>query len=79
MLVTALQPVMLTIARTNTTFHFTWNAVSNQVYRLQYTTNLLVNDWNNLGMPLLATSNSVSTTDTVGPDTRRYYRVSWTP
>jgi len=75
----ALQPVTLNIAQSNTTFYFTWNTATNQVYQIQYTTDLVSSNWHNLGAPITATNNSAAATDTVAPGSQRFYRVSWTP
>jgi hypothetical protein len=78
-LVTSVQPFLINIAESNSTFYFTWNTVSNRTYQLQYTTNLTSSNWINLGVGITTISNSVSTTDTVGPDTHRFYRVQLLP
>jgi hypothetical protein len=78
-LVTSVQPFLINIAESNSTFYFTWNTVSNRTYQLQYTTDLTSSNWINLGVGITAISNSVSTTDTVGPDTHRFYRVHLLP
>lgn len=75
----SLQPFLINIAESNSTFYFTWNTISNQTYQLQYTADLISSNWNDLGMAVTATSNSISTTDTVGPDTHRFYRVRLLP
>jgi hypothetical protein len=80
LLITApMQPILINIAESNSTFYFTWNTVSNQTYQLQYTTDLTSSSWSNLGVGITAISNSVSTTDTVGSDTHRFYRVHLLP
>jgi sugar lactone lactonase YvrE len=61
------------------TFNFTWSAVSNQTYQLQYTTNLTAPNWIDLGSPVTASSNSVSTTDAAAADDQRFYRVRLWP
>jgi hypothetical protein len=69
------QPVFLKILQSNGTLYFTWSAVSNSTYQLQYVTELTATNWLNLGKPITATSNSVSTTDTLGKDMQRLYHV----
>jgi hypothetical protein len=76
---TAIQPILMNIAESNSTLYFTWNTVSNQTYQLQYTTDLAITNWSSLGNPITASSNSVSTTDTIGSDAHRYYRVYLLP
>jgi sugar lactone lactonase YvrE len=60
-------------------FAFTWGAVSNLTYQLQYTTNLVAPKWIDLGNPITATNGSASTTDAVGSDEQRFYRVRLLP
>jgi hypothetical protein len=78
-MVTSVQPIFINIAESNSTFYFTWNTISNRTYQLQYTTDLTSSNWNHLGVGVTAISNSISTTDTVGPDTHRFYRVHLLP
>jgi len=63
----------------NGIYHFTWSAVSNQTYQLQFATNLALPVWQDLGSPITATNNSVSTTDTNGADSQCFYRVRLWP
>jgi hypothetical protein len=79
LITTPIQPILMNIAESNSTLYFTWNTVSNQTYQLQYTTDLAITNWSSLGNPIIASSNSVSTTDTIGSDVHRYYRVYLLP
>ena len=69
-----LPPITPTFAASNGLYTFTWSAVANQAYQLQYATNLTAPNWIDLGSPVTATSNSVSTTDAAGADDQRFYR-----
>jgi len=51
----------------------------NLTYQLQYTLDLTTTNWINLGSPITATSNSVSTMDILGSDQQRFYRVQLLP
>jgi hypothetical protein len=73
------QPILINIADSNAIIYFTWNTVSNQTYQLQYATDLISSNWNNLGQPIRAITNSVSTTDTIDHDGHRFYRVFLLP
>ena len=53
--------------------NFTFNTVPGYQYQIQYSTDLLT--WNNLGSPQYASSNSLSGSDPIGPDPKRFYRV----
>ena len=70
-----LPPIVPTFTANNSTFNFTWNAVSTFTYQLQYATNLAVPVWQNLGSPITATNGTVSASDIPGGDLQRFYRV----
>jgi len=70
-----LPPITPSFTAGNGTYNFTWSAVSNQMYQLQYTTNLAAPVWTDLGSPVTTTSNIVSTTDLPGTGQQRFYRV----
>jgi sugar lactone lactonase YvrE len=74
-----LPPITPSYAVSNGSYNFTWSAVSNQIYQLQYTTNLAAPVWIDLGSPVTATSNIVYTTDLPGTDQQRFYRVRLVP
>ena len=65
--------------QTNGRFTFVWNAASNQTYQLQSATNLFAPNWQDLGSAVTATNNSVSTVDTNGAASQRFYRVRLWP
>jgi hypothetical protein len=54
---------------------FSWGAIAGMRYQVQYTTNLPSGTWQNLGVAFAATNTTVSASDIVGPDTKRFYRV----
>jgi len=62
-------------------FQLTWSAVPNLWYQLQYNTNLLQNDWLDLGAPRRATANTLTFSDTNagGATPNRFYRVIQQP
>ena len=74
-----LPPIAPAFTASNGVCSFTWSAVSNQTYQLEYTTNLVAPNWIDLGSPITATNNSVSTTDAVAGDGQRFYRVRLWP
>jgi hypothetical protein len=74
-----LPPITPALTQSNGTFTFTWSAVSNLNYQLQYATNLVAPNWIDLGSPITATNGSASTTDAVGSDEQRFYRVCLLP
>jgi trimeric autotransporter adhesin len=74
-----LPPITPVFTASNGIYNFTWSAVSNLTYELQCTTNLAAPVWVDLGSPVTATNNSVSTTDAVDADGQRFYRVRLWP
>ncbi len=73
--VTVTPPVFQNISRVGNALQFSWSAGAGQIYQLQYKTNLNQPDWINLGSPITATNTSVSTSDALGNDLQRFYRV----
>jgi len=51
----------------------------NQVYQLQYATNLIAPVWKDLGSPVTATNNAAAAADVMGADSQRFYRVRLWP
>jgi sugar lactone lactonase YvrE len=74
-----LPPITPAFTASNGIYSLSWSAVSNLTYQLQYATNLITPTWFDLGSPVTATNNSVSTTDASGADTQRFYRVRLWP
>jgi Concanavalin A-like lectin/glucanases superfamily len=58
---------------------FTWAAFAGKAYQVQYRINLAADDWKDLGLPITATNNTASASDTLGSDERRFYRVLLSP
>jgi sugar lactone lactonase YvrE len=67
-------PVIQSAAKTGNAITFTWTATSNQMYQIQYTTNLSQNLWSNLGSPITAT-NSTVTASNVMTFPQEFFRV----
>jgi glucose/arabinose dehydrogenase/plastocyanin len=57
------------------TVTFTWTASLGDLYQLQYRNTLDQTDWTNWGPPLIATNSLMSSSDAIGPDPQRFYRV----
>jgi PKD repeat protein len=62
----------------NQTVNFTWNTVSNGIYQVQFTTNLALGNWSNLGAPIVAGSNSLSIAYPATND-QGYFRLLYQP
>ena len=68
-------PVFQSAKLTNGQFMLTWSAVSNDVYQLQYKTNLTQANWINIGGTITASNTVLSATSATGSDQQRFYRV----
>jgi hypothetical protein len=68
-------PLLQTIATGDSTFQFTWNALANVAYQVQYKTNLLQTDWINLGASIKAAASTMTETNDNNTDPQRFYRV----
>ena len=68
-------PVFQSVTPANGSLELTVNAFPGQTVQLQYSSDLASATWTNLGSPITATSGTISATDTLGPDQRRFYRV----
>ena len=53
----------------------TWSAISNRLYRVQFKDNLDSSSWLPLGNDVLAADSTASATDSLPPNSRRFYRV----
>ena len=77
---TQITPVTITsISRSGTTINVTWVAISGRTYQLQSKTDLTQATWNNVGGTLTATGNTATAPDTIGANTRHFYRVVLLP
>ncbi len=68
-------PVFQSVTATDGTITFTWNAVSNADYQLQYNTDLTQTNWTDLGSLITATNDVMTSSDSLGPDEQRFYRL----
>jgi hypothetical protein len=73
--ITVPAPVLQSVTGTGGTVTFTWSAVVSAVYQLQSRTNLVQDNWSNLGNAITATNTIMSATDSIGPDPQRFYRL----
>ena len=68
-------PAIQNVAVTAGAVHLTWSALAGLSYQVQYTTNPVSTNWNNLGSPIVATNITASASDSVGASARRFYRI----
>ena len=73
--ITVPAPGLQSVTGTGGTVTFTWSAVVSAVYQLQSRTNLVQDNWSNLGNAITATNIVMSATDSIGPDPQRFYRL----
>jgi hypothetical protein len=69
-------PTIQNVTRSGNTLFFSWASAAGKSYQVQYKTNLTQTGWLNLGSPIVAGGSATSTSDSVGPDPRRFYRIS---
>jgi hypothetical protein len=72
-------PAFQSVKRSGNQIVFTWNATAGQNYQVQYKTGVNETNWINLGAPITASGPTASSSDTIGSDPQRFYRVGWLP
>jgi hypothetical protein len=72
-------PVFQSAVLSAGSLNFTWNSVPGVGYQVQYKTNLLQSTWLNLGAVTHASGPTLSASDPVGPDPKRFYRILVSP
>jgi uncharacterized repeat protein (TIGR03803 family) len=73
----AIPPVFQTCAREDNQISFTWSGMTNQLYRIQFSTDLSAGTWYNLA--LIFPGEPFTFTDTILPGPPRYYRIALVP
>ena len=71
-------PTIQSETSTSNAFNFTFSSISNQMYQVQYSTNLSQTNWFNLGGPVMATNSAVTISDG-GSAPFKFYRVTLYP
>jgi hypothetical protein len=72
-------PVIQTAKKSGSSFTFTWSAITNQMYEVQSTTNLALTNWTTLGGLITATNSTMTNSQTIGTNSRQFYRVVLVP
>jgi uncharacterized repeat protein (TIGR03803 family) len=72
-------PAFKALTLTNQTLNLTWSADTGSVYQLQYNSDLSPGNWINLGSPVTAKAATLSATDPLANNSRRFYRVVLLP
>jgi hypothetical protein len=68
-------PSFQTVSNTGGVIDLSWSTLQGFMYQVQYATNLSQTTWSNLGVPVAATTNIGTTSDLIGTDPQRFYRV----
>jgi hypothetical protein len=73
------RPVFQPVLLANDRITLTWSTTPARTYQLQYNPDLRSTNWINLGNPITATAETISTSDALAPDQRRFYRAVLLP
>jgi hypothetical protein len=72
-------PVFESVKESNGLITFTWSASAGRAYQLQYSSDLSPTDWLSLGNTITATNRTMSSSDILGADRQRFYRLVLLP
>jgi uncharacterized repeat protein (TIGR03803 family) len=72
-------PGLISYAQSGNSISLTWSAVPGQTYQVQYATDLRQGNWQSLISAITATRPNIAVSDSVGPDTERFYRIVMMP
>ena len=70
-----LTPIIRSIAKAGSMVTLVWNSAASQTYQLEFTTNLALGTWNNLGGTVIANDGTITSIDLSATDPNRFYRV----
>ncbi len=71
----AAPPLIQSVIQSNGMLQLTWSSFQGGIYQPRFTTGLTSAHWSNLGGQLTATGGSLAVTDTIGPDSNRFYQI----
>jgi len=72
-------PTIQNVTRSGNNINFSWVSAVGRSYQVQYRTNLTQVGWLNLNSPITAVGTTTSSSDTIGPGPRRFYRIALVP
>ena len=72
-------PVITSVGHSGANMTFTWSVLTGRTYQVVYRTNLTQANWSNLGGSILAINTTMTNFDSIGPGSRRFYRVALLP
>jgi uncharacterized repeat protein (TIGR03803 family) len=70
-----LSPVIKSILKASGTVNLVWSSVAGQTNQLEYTSNLALGTWTNIGSAVVATNGMMTGADPSAADPDRFYRV----
>jgi hypothetical protein len=73
------KPALQSVTRAGSTITFTWNAIPNEMYQIQTTTNLSQTNWSPAGKNVNATNSTMATSETISNGSPQFYRVVFLP
>ena len=71
-----IEPEFQAVTLIGGSLNLTWSTEAGGTYQLQYTSDLSLTNWTNLGSPVTATAAILNTTDSVTNAPRRFYRLA---
>jgi hypothetical protein len=72
-------PEIQSVRQTGSSFTFIWSATSNQVYQIQFKTNLAQSNWTTVGGTLTASNSTITASEPIGTNAQQFYRVVLLP
>jgi hypothetical protein len=72
-------PVIQSVTQSGGSLTFTWSAISNQMYQIQSTTNLILTNWTTLAGTNAATNPTMTISEPIGSNSQQFYRVVLLP
>ena len=72
-------PIIQTTMQSGSSLIFKWSTITNQMYRIQSTTNLAPADWTNLSSVVTATNSTATISEPIGTNSQQFYRVVLLP
>ena len=73
------RPIIKAVMLSNNMMRLSWSAIPNQIYRVEYRTNLLQTNWTELSPDVTAHSQTATNRIDLGPEPERYYRIRLVP
>ncbi|HWD17820.1 MAG TPA: protease pro-enzyme activation domain-containing protein [Verrucomicrobiae bacterium] len=74
-LIPLLPPRLQAVAASDGSIGFTWNAINDLTYQIQFTTDLGQTNWTNFDAPVTATDATMTVSYPIASDAQRFYRV----